>query len=340
MKERKNNLLIVGWQESKNFGTTLQAFAFNSVLAEKYNVSLLYSRTFLNFKDFLSRLLSKNFSRQKPTCHTLLNDFNKVSLSGFKDKKFIVENFDTFIVGSDQLFNPYFIERTYFLDFVPAGKNKLSYATSLGFESIPENKYRFYKKGLKDFNSISLREKQSAENLSKIIEKEIAVCLDPVFLIDKSRWLEFSKLSVLSLPEKFIFCYFTESETRYKSRIEKLAEREKLPVLTLSLKSEGPLSEIDAKDFLNLINKSSLVVTDSFHATSFSLIFHKRVIAIKRFDENEKFNPNVRIENLIELFGLKTEGDEIKADFIEFDKTLLSLKESSLKWLYNAIDKR
>lgn len=44
--------------------------------------------------------------------------------------------FDNFIVGSDQVWNPNFIDNTYFFDFVDNSKNKISYAPSFAVKSL------------------------------------------------------------------------------------------------------------------------------------------------------------------------------------------------------------
>ena len=50
----------------------------------------------------------------------------------------LTANFDIFIAGSDQIWNPAFAYDAYFLDFVDTDKRKISYAASFGIENFSD----------------------------------------------------------------------------------------------------------------------------------------------------------------------------------------------------------
>ena len=64
--------------------------------------------------------------------------------------------------------------------------------------------------------------------------------------------------------------------------------------------------EIGPSEFLYLIHNASFIVTDSFHGTVFSFLYHKPVVILER----EGVDMFSRIETLLKLFDL----DELKFD--------------------------
>ena len=76
----------------------------------------------------------------------------------------------------------------YLLDFVPDNIRKISYASSIGVEQLPETLKGKYKKYLKRFDSISVRESKAADVIEKLVNKPVDVVLDPTFLLDGISW--------------------------------------------------------------------------------------------------------------------------------------------------------
>ena len=74
----------------------------------------------------------------------------------------------------------------------------------------------------------------------------------------------------------------------------------------------GPL------EFLNMIAGASYVMTDSFHAAIFSMIYNKAFVVFKRFKDNDVASQNSRVENLLGKVGIKERLiDENHLEFID-----------------------
>ncbi len=75
------------------------------------------------------------------------------------------------------------------------------------------------------------------------------------------------------------------------------------------------------EEFVYLVNNANLIVTDSFHACAFAIMFGKDFIVLRRLDESNDNAMMSRIESLFEYFGInKTYGDIItKKDYVNFD---------------------
>lgn len=60
-------------------------------------------------------------------------------------------------------------------------------------------------------------------------------------------------------------------------------------------------TNVAPNDFLKLIENSTAVLTDSFHATVFSLIFNKEFWVFGR--NSGSYNMNTRIDNILKLYN-------------------------------------
>ena len=104
----------------------------------------------------------------------------------------IPNNYDYYLIGSDQLFN---LEITNGLDPVYSGKSIISngpkligYAISSNQESIRKLGQNNWNTIFNNFTSISFREKALADLLFKLYGKEVDVCFDPTLLTDINIW--------------------------------------------------------------------------------------------------------------------------------------------------------
>lgn len=98
--------------------------------------------------------------------------------------------YDIYMTGSDQVWNPtqpYCLE-PYFLTFVPKGKKKISYASSIGVTELLENEKQDFRRWLSSYDAISVREHQAKELLASFIEKPVVQVADPTFLLDSGFW--------------------------------------------------------------------------------------------------------------------------------------------------------
>ena len=187
--------------------------------------------------------------------------------------------YDIYISGSDQLWNPtmnYCVE-PYFLTFAPKGSKKVSYATSIGVADLQEKEKQNYKVWLSDYTSISVRERTAQSLLSSFVDSHIEQVLDPSFLLSKDEWLNISVLPQISKP--YILLFTLEYSNSLLEYAKKLKEESGLELVYLCWRqpvdSFGKyIVERDAgiEEFLGYIQHASLVITNSFHGTVFSLI--------------------------------------------------------------------
>ncbi|MBQ6935033.1 MAG: polysaccharide pyruvyl transferase family protein [Clostridia bacterium] len=223
------------------------------------------------------------------------------------------ENYDTVVVGSDIVWKQerVAVDRMRFLDFELKNPfKKISYAASFGGVLIPKNSKKYIKKYLDDFQAISVREKVSVGLLEGIgVENAVHVC-DPTLLLTKEEWSAVAE-PVKGIQEKYIFVYLLGKDIEHRNSIEKLASKNSLKVVTIPHANDnyddvddnfGDYREMDAspENWIWLIKNAEYVITDSFHATVFSVIFSKKFLVAKRYWIQDI---NVRMTDFLETIG-------------------------------------
>lgn len=211
---------------------------------------------------------------------------------------------DLLIAGSDQIWNPVFQngkDPAFFLQFSRQDQKKISYAASFAVEKLDKTEAQRMGSWLQSFDSISVREKSAVTILKEIGLDATLVC-DPVFLLRRNDWMKLAKESELKIQEPFILVYDFDKEEVISNLAIKLKEKLNLPIYSVfSMKgADWILANSGPLEFLSLISKASLIVSNSFHATAFSLIMHKDFLVI-----NRKEKINTRMRDLLEMFGLE-----------------------------------
>lgn len=208
---------------------------------------------------------------------------------------------DYYIVGSDQVWNPYYEAREYeFLTFAPKEK-RLSFAASIGADTIPEGAKWYFKKNLSDMKYLSVREERAAEIVKELTGRDADVTLDPTLLLDKADWECITKKPELYIEDKYICTYFLGE---VPESVKAFAKENGLPIYALNSISTPELYTLDPAEFLYMIQNASYVLTDSFHAVAFSIKFNKEFYVFDRKQDgvSSMFS---RIETITKRFGLE-----------------------------------
>lgn len=214
-------------------------------------------------------------------------------------------DFDIFIVGSDQIWNPNILKDSapYYLDFVNSSKRKIAYAASFGVKNLSPEESSKTKKYLEKFDWISVREESGVE-IVKNCGIDAELISDPVFLLGREDWRQLER--AVDVPERFIFYYALEYNESLDNKAIELSKKENAKVVIvhstcerISKISDGiRLDNVGPEEFLFLMRSAICIVTDSFHATAFGLIFSKKLINISSETRS------IRAKNLLRNLGL------------------------------------
>lgn len=353
---------------ANNYGAVIQVYCLQKILerigvqvnvidySNKYQIDAdsLYP-VYSGLKRLIKRLLMLSYHSERKIRIERFDIFRKEKLalsSKCKDEldvKKVVEQLDSVIVGSDQVWNPNKgkeVSDIYFLDGI-SGIKKIAYAASVGNATI--NELEKFRRAIEKFDSISVRENRGKDCIQKLINDNIDLVLDPTLVIDTSQLIEAEKPYKLPF-ENYLFYYSSDGYDKKDRNVDLLNEVSKttgLPVVVVC--PEWPKKEffnvMDAgpEEFLWLIHNASLVCTNSFHGTALSINYKKNFIVLEKYDGKDDRKVSVlkelglsnRITDNIE-FVTKIANETI--DYYKVEQELAKNKTLSIDYLKNSLD--
>ncbi len=256
---------------------------------------------------------------------------NYLPLTDEVDEKTIgsLPPFDAYLSGSDQLWGPIgskTYDENYFLGFTDS-PHKCAYGSSFGIESFERYPKETIRKLLSDYKFIGVREK-TAEDYLKSLGLSATTVLDPTFFVPASVYLDHARqYGAKSFDGVLVYQLHHDDKTVEVAK--RIAKQTGLPIKYVTLNPIRRFNHIntivtfDPWEFLSLLDSAKYVVTDSFHCTVFSIIFHKSFVAV------HPGKTATRIKGILKLFGLEermTDGsskiDVTKSiDYAAVDKT-------------------
>lgn len=358
---RKFNIGVVGLWYGRNYGSMVTYYALHYTLTKTLGQSVLMIENCLR--------PDGKIEDTKTSPRTIAEKYYdisaKYSVTGLEA---LNSHCDTFLVGSDQLWNVYLsrpYKNTYFLGFADDNNKKISYGTSFGipYAGTAQEKLIF-SYFLHRFDHISVRDQLSEDICRKQfgITDVVQVC-DPTFLCPKEEYIQLANKSCLNKKEDFILAYILDTDKSAGETIKKAAAEfgckvyvilDELPdkrdknaaALHIGYNSEIKLlEEVDLHEWLWYYFNAKAIITDSFHGTIFSIIFHKPFLT-----KTNNVRGAQRFESLLAPLGLTNRlhesyeslADSLQQlnflDYAEADANLAKIKEFSFNWLKNAIE--
>lgn len=263
-------------------------------------------------------------------------------------------DYDIYIVGSDVV---WLLEDLWWRDS-PAllgftqGKNcyRVSYAASLGefYESIAKRKIvkQLYQKGLQRFDMVSVREESTVEYFSDIYAGKIYCCMDPTLLLTVSDYERIEQRSSVSNNKGYIYVYMLDDTGDFYKVVNQISKKTGLPIVRCCDQINGyenileEAEEDGPADFLVRVKNANLIITNSFHAVCFSLIYHKNFFAVRRTTQSYKTEELLRKIGLMDRYlnpsDLSACLDQA-IDFENVDKKLSCWRQESMNYLKKAL---
>lgn len=320
---------IITFHQALNYGAVLQTYALQKTL-QNMNIDceiIDYSCEKIN-DDYKAFNIKKCRGKRdylgvipyyvRMTCRRkAFQQFNNqyliLSETCNKDNVALVgKKYKCFITGSDQVFNDKCtdLDCNYFLDFVEDNHKKNSYAASFGFQKVPEGLEEKYKKLLKDFSDISVREEKGIQIVKDLIDKQAVRHADPTLILPSDEWKTFVKEK--PCEKKYIFMYTVLEPVNAYKFAKQLADEKGLTLIWLhgtikmhenrkKEKNVKNLYTLSPDEFITYLYHADCVITNSFHGTVFSIIFQKKFVV----ELETGWNYNHRSEELLRLLGLE-----------------------------------
>ena len=211
---------------------------------------------------------------------------------------------DFFLCGSDQIWNPNYktTSELAFCAFAP--ERTVCIAPSFGVSQIPEHRKEDYARWLGNIRTLSVREAAGQKIIKELTGRDAELLLDPTMALPAAQWEDLAKKPENELPKEYIACYFLGKITKsYRRKIRRLAKEKDLPVVMLFDITSPAYYAYDPAEVLYTIRHARYVLTDSFHGSVFSVLFHKDFSVFLR-DEGT-VTMNSRLETLLERFSLQ-----------------------------------
>lgn len=321
LKSMGNDVKIINYDSEikKHYNLIIPAFRKNIV---KYIMQLIY-----NIKYYKAR------KKRYDVFQRFISEYLEFSDQHYKTEKQLKKYFplyDYYICGSDQIWNIDLVGKLsdiFTLNFGCSNIKKISYAASIGKTEFTLNEKMLYQKKLSHLDQISVREPEAQLLLEKILERNISLVVDPVFLLGKSEWIKFAKDSI-PIKKKYILVYSVIKNKNLIQIVNYISNVTGYGVITFENEEfENKIKNVNSAspvEFVQLIQRAEIIVSNSFHALAFALIFQKKFWIIPHNQTNSRINnlldltnnKDRLIQNLEEIMG-KNPLEPLKETFTE-----------------------
>lgn len=335
---------IVTITDGQNYGNRLQNYALQTVLEGLgFDVETIGRKSFRDLgiikkSIFLFKQVVKLCLRRPDTQFSWIK--RKILFDRFNDKyiKFtpvmlhdntfpsdISSKFDYFVCGSDQIWNARFaiVQEDIKNNFAYFAKKsqRVAYAASFGTPDVAPGYEKLFADELSNFSAIGVREK-SGVDLVKLLtgRTDAMVVLDPTLLLTPDHWKEIEqKPGYINEKDDFIVAYFlgTKSELLIE-QINRIANCFNSRIVYLDIEFLTDEQIIDKNmfctspcEFVWLMSHAKCILSDSFHASVFSVIFKKQFLIYKRIAVEQENDMYGRIESFLQLVGFQDSIDDL-----------------------------
>ena len=245
------------------------------------------------------------------------------------------ENYDCLITGSDQVWNFDWFNPAFFLDFPNWKGRRIAYAASAGRSVFRAEESAYLRRVLPELEAVSVRESDLAAALNELPGiPNVVTAVDPTMLLSQAEWEAIASPRLIG--KRYLFCYFLHNDEDLAQLARKVARKYHLTIAAIPFPGVEYNREdlrfgsrrFDAAspaDFLSLIRHAELVLTDSFHAAVFSLLFEKPFTVFPRGDAPRMGS---RLQTLTELFGCPERFCTVPAE--ERYRYVLGLKQAQI----------
>lgn len=277
-----------------NYGTQLQALATQEKLKEYFD-----EIEFINYKRFdtYGKGLIKSYSKNSllrlvaflPTYYKwkkVFGNFQKKYLNinpreylNQNDLNNYIDDADIYMTGSDQVWNTGWnggVIPAFYLNFINDNKPRYAYASSFGKNKLTDDEVKESKKYIDKFRKISVREASGVDILKKQYKYENVInIIDPTLVITPEVWRKYEK--PCKIKDDYILIYSLNKNNKLDKYAKDLAKKTGLKLYRFCtrydqiLKTGKGIVIPEILDFVTLVDNAKYVITDSFHATAFSI---------------------------------------------------------------------
>lgn len=360
----KKKIGIVTFHSAHNYGAVLQTYALKEYLKKQGND--------VNVVNYRLKEIDRVYKFVKPTKKTLkgkikyclkysqvfffkrkiynkyqkFEKFLKTNLEVKKEYKTLKqlqqseEKYDILIAGSDQIWNNQLtkgFKPAYFLEFGDKNIVRASYAASMGAFELNDYNRELFRRYLKNLDYISVREKAAKDKIKDLTENNIEVVLDPTLLVEKE---VFDKIKAKRKYKKpYIFVHFIGKNEELVKITEIVSKKLGIPVIH-NRSTKIFTNELDhffggPEEFISIIANAEFVLTNSFHATIFSILYNKKFFVVPNYgtDRITELLSKLNLSKQIVTDAKNIPDLKFSIDYKKIRTKLKNLRKSSVEYL-------
>lgn len=304
------------------------------------------------FTRFIYKFIqTPNYARMYKKFAEYRKDFLRETINEYGNLSELTENIpvsDVYCSGSDQIWGKIGTSEydpVYFLEFA---KNKrcIAYASSFGKTEMSFELNENLDGLLNKYEKILVREDSAKEILKNKGFENVEHVLDPTLLLNEDEWKELSR-KARKPKGKYILIYQLHDNIEFDKFAKKFAKKLNFKLIRISpsfyhIKRSGKLVYLpDQYEFLSYFENAEYILTDSFHATVFSIIFNKKFIDILPGKTSTRITSMLKLTNLEDRI-LNNYNDfsfiDKNIDFTFANDIIKNERDKSIKLLKEAIE--
>ncbi len=348
----------------KNYGSVLQTLATQEIFKSfGHDVEIInYIREDCLDKNLMSYWCGSNPIKRIAMWPTLVrwkkvfNQFISTHINvGEKiytyeeDFKNFPVNADMYCTGSDQVWNSGWnggIEKPLFLSFIPEDKFKFAYAASFGKKRLSDEEVKITKPFIDQYQYISVRE----DYAKNILEEQYGYTrcqhvVDPTLAFDGDFWRKYATPS--KIKGDYILIYNLNRSKEFDDYAVNLSKKNGLKLVRLCTRYDQfyrPGKSVlvpEVFEFITLIDNAKYVLTDSFHATAFSLNMNTEPICVYPSEYGGRLESILRMTDSIQRHVENYEDFDVvnrKVDFDTVNRVLSEQRETIRMYLQKVFD--
>lgn len=361
-----------------NYGGILQAYALQQVLKRMGHEAVLldrkrfslppwhlrplkYGKRIINkyiFGKHISVFAEKHKIKEQNIKQRFTKEFvcDNIERLIFKSyDKIKAKDYDCLIVGSDQVWRPKYanyllngIEHSY-LDFAELWKvRRVAYAASFGTNDweYTDKEAEDCKRLLKKFDYVSVREKDGINLCQKHFGIDAKLLLDPTLLLEKKDYIKLFEKKQTPPSSGNLMVYVLDRNQDTDHFITQYANSQGLvPFYTNTQVDNGQIDinervQPPLEKWLRGFYDADFIITDSFHACVFSILFNKNFVVLGNATRGLS-----RFDSLLSMFGLEDRmisdlESAIALPLIEYAKVnekVREMRDISISFLKDAL---
>lgn len=336
-----------------NHGAALQAYALMTYLSQQgHDVEIInykpdylsnhYKLTSISNPKFGKNVLIKSLYLLAKLPQRLcvlprkwsFDKFNKKHLhitnrySSYKQLQQTPPIADAYVCGSDQIWNTLHKngkDPAFYLDFGAKEVKKIAYAASLATNKIYDGYETFVHNKVSKIDHVACRESSGVELLNNLGINNVTHVMDPAFLLDEKHW---NTIAIKRFSEKYLLVYDFESSDKIKQKALAISKQNNWKIYTVNpgkfSYADKQFDNVGPDVFLSLVRDAQLVISNSFHAVVFPLIFKTPFII-----EHRSEAINARMEDIFKT--IKAEDKYHSGDVVNFTSEINDILEDKIK---------